>query len=223
MPNKITGFGDTIAWYDANAEKYAASIEQFPSEELLDRFANVVGRGGKVLDAGCAAGRDCRFLKDRGLVPIGIDLSEPLIKIARNKHPDIEFRQGDILNLPFEDESFDGIWAHASLVHFETTEDVVKALKEFNRILKPNGIIHVFVKQQSGKEKTSVISDILSRHDRFFQWFTKHEVQQLLDKTGFAIIDLQDDYEDPAGRDEVRWVVALAKKKVKNKKSDKIY
>lgn len=212
MSNEVKGFKDTIAWYDANAEKYAAAIEQFPSEELLDRFAKVVGGGGKVLDAGCAAGRDCRLLKDRGLVPIGIDLSEPLIAIARSKHPDIEFRQGNILNLPFEDEFFDGVWAHASLVHFETTEDVVKALKEFNRILKPNGIIHVFVKQQSGKEKTSVISDKLSGHDRFFQWFTKHEVQQLLDKTGFAIIDLQGDYEDPAGRDEVKWVVALAKK-----------
>lgn len=212
MPDTIKGFKDTIAWYDANAAQYATNIEKIPSRELLDRFAAAVGKGGKVLDAGCAAGRDCRLLKDRGLVPIGIDLSEPLIEIARNKHPDVEFRQGNILNLPLEDESFDGVWAHASLVHFETTEDVVKALKEFNRVLKLNGIIHVFVKQQSGKEKTSVISDKLSGHDRFFQWFTKYEVQQLLDKTGFAIIDLQDDYEDPVGRDEVKWVVALAKK-----------
>lgn len=213
MSNEVKGFNDTIAWYDANAEKYAAAIEPLPSEELLDRFAKVVGGGGKVLDAGCAAGRDCRLLRDRGLIPVGIDLSRPLVEIARKRNPDIEFRQGNILNLPFEDEFFDGVWAHASLVHFETTEDVVKALKEFNRVLKPNGIIHVFVKQQSGKEKTSVISDKLSGHDRFFRWFTKHEVQQLLDKTGFAIIDLQGDYEDPAGRDEVKWVVALAKKR----------
>jgi ubiquinone/menaquinone biosynthesis C-methylase UbiE len=176
MPNEVRGFSDTIAWYDANAEKYAINIESFPSGDLLDRFAKAVGRGGKVLDAGCAAGRDCGLLKDRGLVPAGIDLSEPLIEIARNKHPDIEFRQGNILNLPFEDESFDGVWAHASLVHFETTEEVVKALREFNRVLKPDGVIHVFVKQQLGDEKTSVVSDKLSGHDRFFQWFTGDEV-----------------------------------------------
>ena len=65
MENKIKGFKDTIAWYDANAEQYAANIELFPSEDLLDRFANAVGGGGKVLDAGCAAGRDCGLLKDR--------------------------------------------------------------------------------------------------------------------------------------------------------------
>ena len=74
-------------------------------------------------------------------MPIGIDLSKSLIEIARNKHPDIEFRQGNILNLPFEDESFDGVWAHASLVHLETTEEVVRALREFNRVLKPGGVM----------------------------------------------------------------------------------
>ena len=101
-------------------------------------------------------------------MPIGIDLSKSLIEIARNKHPDIEFRQGNILNLPFEDESFDGVWTHASLVHLETTEEVVRALREFNRVLKPGGVMHVFVKQQLGNEKTSVVSDTLSGHERFF-------------------------------------------------------
>jgi len=213
MPNEVRGFNDTIAWYDANAEKYATNIESFPSENLLDRFAKAVGKGGKVLDAGCAAGRDCGLLKDRGLVPVGIDLSEPLIEIARKRHPDIEFKRGDFRQLPFEDASFDGVWAHASLLHFETTQDVVMALQEFNRILRPNGIIHVFVKQQTGTEKTSVVSDKLSGHNRFFQWFTKKEVQELLGVTNFTIVDIQDDYKDPVGRDEVKWVVALAKKR----------
>ena len=212
MPDIIKGFKDTIAWYNANAAQYAANIGKIPSQELLDRFAEAVGKGGQVLDAGCAAGRDCALLKDRGLVPIGIDLSNPLIHIARQEHPDIEFKQGDFRQLPFEDASFDGVWAHASLLHFETTADVVKALQEFNRVLKPNGIIHVSVKQQAGAAKTSVVSDKISGHDRFFQWFTKDEIQQLLANTGFTIIDIQDNYKDPGRRDEILWVVALAKK-----------
>ena len=47
----------------------------------------------------------------------------------------------------------------------------------------------------------------------FFQWFTKNEIRVVLEKVGFTIVDLQDDYKDPAGRDEVKWVVALAKKR----------
>ena len=212
MTNKIKGFQDTIEWYNKNAKKYASSIKDIASYDLLDKFANAVGKGAKVLDAGCAAGRDCKLLKDRNLTPIGIDLSEPLLIIARKKYPNIEFKQANFLNLPFEDAIFDGVWAHASLLHLETIKDVLKALKEFYRVLKPNGIIHVLVKQQQGKEKTTIISDKISGHDRFFQWFTKDEIKSLLEKVGFTIQKIQDEYKDPAGRKDVKWIIVLAKK-----------
>lgn len=211
--SKVKGFEDTINWYDANAEHYAKNIETVSNPELLDEFAKVVGGDRKVLDAGCAGGRDSRLLKDLGLKPIGVDLSKSLLEVARGKHSDIEFKYGNFLNLPFEDEVFDGVWAHASLLHFETTNDVRKALQEFSRVLKQGGVIHIFVKQQLGKEKTAVVSDKLSKHDRFFQWFTKNEVGILLEEVGFIIIDLKDNYPDPADREEVKWVLALARKK----------
>src|SRR3989338_10895408 len=212
MAADIFGFRDTIHWYDENAEKYAANIENIPSIELVDRFANAVGKKGKVLDAGCAAGRDSRLLKDRNLTPVGIDLYKSIIEIARKKYPDIHFEHGNLLELPFENETFDGVWAHASLLHFETTEEVSKALQEFNRVLKQDGIIHVFVKQQPGEQKTEIVSDRLSGHDRFFQYFTKDEIQSLLEQAGFSVEEIQDEYKDPAGREEVKWVVSLARK-----------
>lgn len=75
------------------------------------------------------------------------------------------------------------------------------------------GVIHVYLKQQLGEAKTSVATDRLSNNqERFFQWFTKDEVKGLLRGAGFEIIDLIDNYADEAGRDEVKWIVALAKK-----------
>lgn len=214
VKHTIRGFDDTIAWYEDNAVRYAQNIEHFPSVELLDRFARVVGKGKKVLDAGCAAGRDTRFLKDKGLIPIGIDLSKSLITIARAQHPDIEFRHGDFRELPFAEEEFDGIWAHACLLHFETIADVTKALLEFKRVLRVDGVLHISVKQQMGTEKTGVVSDKLSGHRRFFQWFTKEEVKSLVEEAGFRMVDLQDNYGDPSGRSEVKWVLVLARKRL---------
>lgn len=213
MADQIKGFKDTIAWYDANAERYIANIEKVPNDfKQINKFIDAVGKNAKVLDAGCAAGKDCRILKDKKLEPIGIDLSESFIAIARKKHPDIEFINDNFLHLPIENETFAGIWAHASLLHLETIEEVGQVLQEFYRVLKPRGVVHISVKQQPGKEKTAVVSDTLSGHDRFFQWFTKSEIQLLLEKSGFTIQEIQDECQDVAGREDVKWIVALARK-----------
>ena len=97
-------------------------------------------------------------------------MSKSLIAKAKEQHSDITFIQADFLDLPFEDNFFHGLWAHASLLHFEQPSQVEKALSEFNRVLTKNGLIHVFVKQQLGEEKTSVVVDTLSNHPRFFQF-----------------------------------------------------
>jgi ubiquinone/menaquinone biosynthesis C-methylase UbiE len=210
MNNIIKGFNDTIAWYNANAQKYAENIEDVPSLDYLDEFSDIAGEGSAVMDAGCASGRDTNLLRQRGLMATGLDLSKSLLDIARQRYPDLEFIEGNFLELPFKNNNFDGIWAHASLLHLESTEDVTKALSEFNRVLKSGGIIHIFVKQQQGSEKTSIVSDSLSGHDRFFQWFSKNEMQDLLRKTQFTILKIEDDIPDPAGRPEINWIRVLA-------------
>ena len=141
----------------------------------------------KVLDAGCASGRDSALLIDKGFKVVGIDLSRSFIEIARKEHPNINFIHGNFLKLPFGKEEFDGVWAHASLVHLETNSDVRKALKEFNRVLRKDGILHLLVKAQKGKEKIAIIKDSLSEHDRFFQYFTIPEVEKLIDETGYKL------------------------------------
>lgn len=213
---KIKGFKDTIDWYNDNASQYAQSTKNRASIDDLNEFATKIPKGGKVLDAGCASGRDTKLLSEKGLESIGIDLSKGLLKIARTTYPNLKFVEGNFLDLPFEDSYFDGIWAHASLLHLETVNEVNKAIKEFYRVMKTGGTIHIQVKAQTGKEKTAVVSDSLSKHDRFFQYFTKSEIKKLLTKNNFDIIKLQQYKEIDKrlnGRPEVEWILALARKK----------
>jgi len=212
---KIKGFKNTIDWYDKNAEQYSKAIQNLSSPEQIDEFTKLLSKNAKVLDAGCAAGRDSKLLADEGLNVIGIDLSPQLIKIAKEKFSKIEFLKGNFLKLPFPEKSFDGIWAHASLLHFDSLTEVKKALGEFFRVLKPRGIIHVLVKAKTGREKFVVVSDKVSKHKRFFQFFTKDEVQSLLEQTGFEIIkteQYQETERNPKRRSEVEWILCLARK-----------
>lgn len=213
MTKKVKGFKDTIAWYEANAKQYASIVSNLSNQELLEKFFLAVGRNKKVLDAGCAAGRDTQILSELGLEVTGLDLSKSLLQLARDSHPGLNFVQGNFLDLPFANESFAGIWAQASLLHLETIEEVIKALEEFNRVLEKNGILHVYVKQQLGQAKTAVVADNVSSHERFFRWFNKSEIELLMAKTGFEILQIQDNLPDIGGRAEVRWIYCLAKKK----------
>ncbi len=212
---KVKGFTDTIEWYNQNAEQYAQTTEQHPSPEQIEAFVSLLPSKGKVLDAGCGGGRDTQLLQNKGLKAIGIDLSSGLVKVAKERHPRVEFVEGSFLDLPFDDNSFDGVWAHASLLHLETVAEVKRALSEFNRVLKPDGVIHTLVKAQTGAEKTAVVSDSLSNHDRFFQYFTQKEITTLLNEAGFVGTTIEQYKEidkDPKGRPEVEWILALSKK-----------
>jgi ubiquinone/menaquinone biosynthesis C-methylase UbiE len=215
MPQKIKGFSDTIAWYEANAVFYAQSIQDKPDLEMIRTFAKRVHErdlGKRVLDAGCAAGRDSELLSEQNLEVTGIDLSKNLIAIAREKNPHLDFVVGSFLDLPFVDNVFAGIWAHASLLHLEKIEEVSQALAEFKRTLVPGGVLHLSLKQRAGEEEISVVVDSISKHERFFRWFTKEEVKSLLVEQDYKILEITDNLPDTAGRSEVKWISCLAQK-----------
>lgn len=211
----VKGFQDTIEWYNQNADQYAQATFQTASPKEIDQFAKLLSKRAKVLDAGCGGGRDTDLLSKKGLKAIGLDLSSGLIKVARKTFPEPEFVEGNMLSLPFPDSDFDGVWSHASLLHLETVEEVKKALQEFSRVMKHAAVLHVLVKAQTGESKTAVVTDSLSKHDRFFQYFTKPELQNLLKDSGFDLISIEQYKEtdrNPKGRPEVEWILALARK-----------
>src|SRR3954467_14333025 len=77
------------------------------SDPVLWAFAGNVG-GLKVLDAGCGTGYLSKQLSDRGAVVAGVDISERMIAIAREHHPDIDFRVDSCSQLgTLEDGGFD--------------------------------------------------------------------------------------------------------------------
>jgi len=206
------GLKYTINWYDKNASKYSDSAEKALPLALLEKFLSRLPISPCILDAGCGSGRDARFMHEKGAKITGIDISKGLLREATKRSEGIIFIQGDITAMPLPKNSFDGVWSLASLVHLESINDAMKALREFNRVLKTGGILHVFVKAQIGTEKTAVVSDSVSNHDRFFRYYTEEELISLVIAAGFDDLDISS-HADLHGRSEVIWISLFGKKK----------
>lgn len=205
------GYQDTIDWYNTHAEEFSSRAGG-SNYGLMEVFEKYLPEGGKVLDGGCGSGRDTESFRQHGFDVTGLDVSDGLIHEAKKTYPESKFLVGDIRSLPFPEEDFDGIWANASLLHFETREDVLGSLREFFRVLKDKGILYVSVKLQTGDEKTGLEEDKRFAEARFFQYFTEDEMKELLHEAGFAIESSR--VEQSKSRENVVWIQIFGKKRM---------
>lgn len=213
MTDNSQDFDATIDWYNKNAAQYIDTGKNLVNTALLERFMQRLKPGARVLDAGCAGGRDSRIFKDHGFEPIGIDLSHEFIEQAKKNHPDIEFVEGDMRDMPFADNYFAGIWANASLVHLPEIKDVRRVLLEFYRVLQPGGVVHISVKEQLDEHKTAKKAHVFSgEFRRFFRFYTKDELEGYLREAGFKIVSLENEQDGKSTRSDVKWIVALVEK-----------
>ena len=70
---------------------------------------------------------------------IGADLSVRTLQASRLQHPDLKTVCADVRQLPLQSQSFDVVVSPSTLDHFDSPQDLVAALAELYRILKPSG------------------------------------------------------------------------------------
>ena len=98
--------------------------------------------GSDVLEVGCGNGKTLAALKGIGCNVIGVDFSEEAVISCRQLIPDVEVRHGDILDLEFEDCSFDAVVLFHVLEHV-LPEDMGKVASEIGRVLRPGGRAYI--------------------------------------------------------------------------------
>jgi ubiquinone/menaquinone biosynthesis C-methylase UbiE len=124
------------------SREYCDELDKKPFDrKMLDWLAEKVNRTGPICDLGCGPGQIARYFNAQEIESCGIDLSDEMVKEARRLNPDISFQKGDMLHLTnVPDDSFTAIAAFYSIIHIPR-EQVLDALRELKRVLRPNGIL----------------------------------------------------------------------------------
>jgi ubiquinone/menaquinone biosynthesis C-methylase UbiE len=95
--------------------------------------------GERVLDLGCGTGIVARLVRERSgptASIVGVDLNPDMIAVARSLAPDIEWHEGNALQLPFPDAAFDLVLCQQGLQFFR---DRTAAAREMRRVLSDGG------------------------------------------------------------------------------------
>ncbi|MFH0820758.1 MAG: class I SAM-dependent methyltransferase [Candidatus Peregrinibacteria bacterium] len=200
-----------IGFYAKNKKQFIEHTEPLQNTSWLKKFCAFLPPKGKVLDLGCAFGRDCHFFVDRGFKTYGVDLSSDLIQEAKKRIKGAIFRVADMTNLKGADSFFDGIWCNATLLHLKKAE-VPRAIQEMWRVLKNNGFLYLGLKKGKGEK---VDPDRRYKNDkRFFSYFEKEEINALLIRHGFKIIESKAVH--LKNRYTKDWIFLIAKKVMAN-------
>jgi SAM-dependent methyltransferase len=122
-------------------DRFAVDYDRYARLEpplVLDwLLTQLPGRGRRALDAGCGSGRHTLALADRFDHVVGVDLSQPLVDIARHTRPHrrVSYQVGDLLAIPDADR-FDLVLSCTTLHHLP---DLDAALHHLGRLVASGG------------------------------------------------------------------------------------
>ena len=186
----------TIEFYNKNVDAYTKS-GAVVLKNKIDKFIKLLC-GKKILDVACGPGHDTDYFAKKGFDCLGIDLSEKMIASAK-KNFQGKFRIMDFFDMEFKENSFDGIWCSAAIVHTDKN-DLDKLLEDFGKILGQNGVLGIIAhaKQKRTKKKGD---------SRIFTVFDKDELGKHLKNNGFEVV-----HSKSFSYKKKRWLFIISKK-----------
>jgi|SRR5579885_1752924 len=134
MNEAPSGWTTSAAAWIRQVDTFDFAREVLLDGAMLDMCGDVKGK--TVLDVGCGEGRFCRMLRGRGAHTTGIDPTEALLSVAKERDPAGQYVTGVGERIPFEDSSFDIVVSYLTLLDIE---DYRKAIAECVRVLRPGG------------------------------------------------------------------------------------
>ena len=139
-PDKGQVTGSAAEIYE---EFFVPALFQEWTARVVDQAQIISGQ--RVLDIACGTGVLSRtalnYVGNTGSV-VGVDINEGMLAVARNKHPDVEWKQTPAESLPFDTGSFDAVISQFGLMFFENR---TRAIEEMIRVLRPDGKLVIAV------------------------------------------------------------------------------
>ena len=181
--------GPVARWYTKNTAKTLGEFQQRAHE-----IARHLPEGSRVLEVAPGPGYLAIELAKLGRYQIsGLDISRTFVEIAREKARatavDVDFQQGDVAHMPYENDTFDFIVCRAAFKNFSNP---ARGLKEMYRVLKNGGTALIIDLRRDAPKKTidQYIDTIgLNWWDTFI---TKWTVELMLKRRAYLTNEITD-------------------------------
>jgi len=187
----------TISYYDQNANVFFDSTVDVDLTKLYQAFLPLIPSNSFVLDAGCGSGRDSKFFVSQGYKVSAFDASKELVTKAS------EYTGLSVELTTFEkfesSNTFDGIWACASLLHVPSQE-LNKTFSHLSRLLKYNGVFYCSFKYGSSDTE---------REGRYFTNADETRLKVFIANTGLSIDKMWVTDDARPNRQTEKWLNAI--------------
>lgn len=133
-----------------------ADVQESVAVPLFDAVLHetAVGKNTSVLDIGCGSGIFCEMAAKRGARVSGLDASDHLLDIARERVQSGDFRTGEMEELPYDDHAFDLVTGFSS---FQFAANPVNALREASRVSRSGTVVIAVFGKPEESEATAYI------------------------------------------------------------------
>jgi len=152
--NIIKMFDEIAPSYDLVNRVVSLGSDKIWRKKAIKETLKFLPKKPKILDVACGSGDMIDEWKKYTNNITGLDASGEMLKIAKKRFSNIPFYQGLAQNLPFNNDSFDCLSISFGLRNVVETQ---KAINEFHRVLKPNGILLILEFTKS--EESSLLRD----------------------------------------------------------------
>lgn len=154
-------------------------------------FIKYLSKAGKIIEAGCGLGYYVLALGRRGYNIEGVEWSREAVRLIKKRYPKLKIKTGDVRKLAVKDGYYSGYISLGVVEHFRSgPEDY---LREANRVLKSGGVVFISVPHFNLLRR---IKNLLGLYNGnpvgldFYQYaFTETEIDGLIEKAGFKVID----------------------------------
>lgn len=151
----------TLRYYNDHAKQFIADTLQVDFTQLQEAFLATLPPHAHILDLGCGSGRDAKTFIEAGCRVTAVDGAPAICRLTE------QYLKQPVICQTFQDyrptDSFDGIWACASLLHLPY-EDIITVMQTLSTALNCGGCFYASFKYGTASA---------TRHERFFTDMTE--------------------------------------------------
>jgi 2-polyprenyl-3-methyl-5-hydroxy-6-metoxy-1,4-benzoquinol methylase len=175
-------------------ESYSGAISKAKKDVYISTLKKLGSLRGKILDVGCSEGYFLTLAREQGWNPYGIEISELLLRRARENLGEKQIFGEPLKNARFPSDFFDVITLWDVLDHLM---DPLAELTEIRRILKKDGLLvirvrnvsfHTFMNKLSQKKRFRTFKSLTVFH---LYGFNNKNIKNLLEKANFSKIKIK--------------------------------